>query len=56
MLEENLIYHEHDDDFDTDEDIVQDHIDMCLDELKTRINEFLDGEPLKLIRNIRNEF
>eukprot|EP00347_Sterkiella_histriomuscorum_P021534 403333640 len=56
MLEENLIQHEHDDDCDTDEDIVEDHIGMCLEELKTRIDEFLNGSPLKLIRNIRGEF
>lgn len=56
MIEENLIIHKHDDDCDTDEEIVSDHIDMCRDELVQRINEFLDGEPLKLIRNIRNEF
>ena len=29
---------------------------MCLDELKLRVNEFLKGEPLKMIRNTRNEF
>jgi len=29
MLEKNLIYHEHDDDCDTDEDIVDYHIEMC---------------------------
>jgi len=56
MFEENLIHHSHDDDLDTDEEIVQNHIDMCKDELRTRINEFLNGEPLKMIRNIRGEF
>ncbi|CDW73222.1 UNKNOWN [Stylonychia lemnae] len=56
MLEENLIHHSHDDDLDTDEEIVTNHIEMCLDELRTRINEFLQGEPLKMIRNIRGEF
>lgn len=29
---------------------------MCLDELKETINTFINGEPLKLIRNIRGEF
>jgi hypothetical protein len=52
----NLIEHKHDDDCDTDEEIVDDHVDLCLDELKLRINEFLNGNPLELIRNIREEF
>lgn len=56
MLEENLISHAHDDDQDTDEELVQDHVSMCLDELKDTIHNFLNGEPLKLIRNIRGEF
>lgn len=56
MLEDNLIHHQNDDDCDTDEEIVDDHIDMCLQEIRTRIYEFLDGDALKLIRNIRGEF
>jgi hypothetical protein len=56
MLEKNLIYHEHDDDVDTDEEIVDMHVEMCLDELKQTIDDFLNGEPLKLVRNIRGEF
>lgn len=56
MIEKNLIEHKHDDDCDTDEEIVDDHIDLCLGQLKDSINEFLKGEPLKLIRNIRGQF
>ncbi len=29
MLEKNLIEHKNDDDLDTDEDIVNEHIDLC---------------------------
>lgn len=29
---------------------------MCLDELKTRVEEFINGDALKLCRNVRNEF
>lgn len=56
MIKSNLIEHKADDDCETDEEIVQEHIELCLDELKQRINEFLEGEPLKMIRNIREEF
>lgn len=56
MLEENLIYHDQDDDCETDEEIVENHVDMCLNELRERIDEFLNGNPLRLVRNIRNEF
>ena len=56
MLEQNLIEHKQDDDVDSEAEIVEKHIEMCKDELKTRIQEFLDGDALKLCRNIRNEF
>ena len=56
MLEKNLIEHKNDDDLDTDEEIVNDHIDLCINQLTDAINDFLTGEPLKLIRNIRGHF
>lgn len=56
MFEEKLIEHKHDDDYNTEEEIVDDHVEMCLEELALRINEFLKGDPLKLCRNTRNEF
>jgi hypothetical protein len=36
--------------------MVNDHIKLCFLELKTRVNEFLDGDVLKLIRNAREEY
>ena len=56
MLEKNLIEHKNDDDLDTDEEIVDEHIDLCHKQLKDAIDEFLSGEPLKLVRNIRGHF
>lgn len=56
LIEDNLIDHKHDDDCDTDEEIVNDHIDLCMQQLKTSIEEFLKGEPLRLIRNLREHY
>lgn len=55
-LRSNLIDHKQDDDYDTDEEVVIDHIDMCLEELKETIETFILGDPLKLCRNARGEF
>ena len=51
-----MIYHEYDDDCDSDEDLVDTHIKECKKELNRAINEFLKGDAMKLIRNVRNEF
>jgi hypothetical protein len=52
-----LIEHKQDDDFDTDIEVVDDHVDMCFNELKETIEKFVIAEdPLKLCRNARNEF
>jgi hypothetical protein len=56
MLTSNLIEHKRDDDYDTDIDVVDDHVDMCLKELKETIENFILGDPLKLCRNARGEF
>ena len=56
MLRNNLIVHKQDDDYDTDQDVVDDHVDMCLSELKETIENFVNGDPLKLCRNARGEF
>ena len=56
MLTTNLIEHKRDDDYDTDIDVVDDHVDMCLKELKETIENFILGDPLKLCRNARGEF
>jgi len=56
MLRKNLIVHKQDDDYDTDLDVVDDHVDMCLEELRETIENFVNGDPLKLCRNARGEF
>ena len=56
MLNDKLIEHKQDDDYDTDIDVVDNHVEMCLDELKNTIEEFINGDPLKLCRNARGEF
>lgn len=55
-VEKSLIHHDIDNDCDTDEEMVQDHIKSCMDELKERIKELLQGDVLKLIRNVRGEY
>lgn len=55
-LNKNLIEHKKDDDYDTDLDVVDDHVDMCLEELRETIENFVNGDPLKLCRNARGEF
>ena len=56
LLKKNLIEHKQDDDYDTDLDVVDDHVDMCLEELRETIDNFVNGDPLKLCRNARGEF
>ena len=56
LLDKNLIEHKQDDDYDTDIDVVDDHVDMCLAELRETIETFINGDPLKLCRNARGEF
>jgi hypothetical protein len=40
----------------TDEEEVERHVDDCMDELKRAVEEFIKGDALSLIRNVRNEF
>lgn len=57
LLSENLIEHKQDDDYDTDIDVVDDHVEMCLNDLREAIEEFVSApDPLKLCRNLRGEF
>lgn len=56
LLTTKLIEHKQDDDYDTDIDVVDDHVEMCLQELKETIETFVLGDPLKLCRNARGEF
>lgn len=56
MLNKNLIEHKQDDDYDTDIDVVDDHVELCLAELRETIETFIKGDPLKLCRNLRGEF
>lgn len=56
MLTSKLIVHKQDDDYDTDIDVVDDHVEMCLQELKETIETFIQGDPLLLCRNARGEF
>ena len=57
MLGQNLIEHKQDDDYDTEDEVVEDHILMCLEELEYTIEAFVNGDnPLKLCRNARGEF
>jgi hypothetical protein len=35
---------------------VDDHVDLCLAELRETIETFIKGDPLKLCRNLRGEF
>jgi hypothetical protein len=56
MLGNKLIEHKQDDDYDTDQSVVDDHVEMCLQELRETIDNFVNGDPLKLCRNARNEF
>lgn len=51
-----MIYHEVDNDCDTDEEMVEKHIKTCLQELQLRINEVVKGDLLSLVRNVREEF
>ena len=55
-VEKSLIHHDIDNDCDTDEEMVRDHIKCCKDELKERVNEIIKGDVLKLIRNVRGEY
>ena len=57
LLSKNLIEHKQDDDYDTDIDVVDDHVEMCLNDLRSAIEEFVAAEdPLKLCRNLRGEY
>lgn len=56
LLTTKLIEHKQDDDYDTDIDVVDDHVEMCLEELRETIENFVNGDPLKLCRNARGEF
>jgi len=56
LLDKNLIEHKQDDDYDTDIDVVDDHVDLCLAELRDTIYTFIKGDALKLCRNLRGEF
>lgn len=56
LLSRKLIEHKQDDDYDTDIDVVDDHVEMCLKELEETIENFVNGDPLKLCRNARGEF
>ena len=53
---DKLIDRQIDDDYETDEELVEHHKQMCLKELKVRIGQFINGDALDLCRNIRNEF
>ena len=57
LLSKNLIEHKQDDDYDTDIDVVDDHVEMCLNDLRAAIEQFVSGEdPLKICRNLRGEY
>lgn len=57
LLSKNLIEHKQDDDYDTDLDVVDDHVEMCLNDLREAIEAFVSAEdPLKLCRNLRGEY
>ncbi len=57
LLSKNLIEHKQDDDYDTDIDIVDDHVEMCLNDLREAIENFVSApDPLNLCRNLRGEF
>jgi hypothetical protein len=43
LLSKNLIEHKQDDDYDTDIDVVDDHVEMCLNDLRAAIEEFVSG-------------
>jgi hypothetical protein len=45
-----------DDDVQTEEDVVRESKASCLKDLKEAIKKFTEEDPLKTIRNIRNEF
>lgn len=51
-----MIHHDIDNDCDTDEEMVAEHVKSCLAELKEKINEVINGDVLKLIRNVREEY
>ena len=52
-----MIEHKQDDDYDTDIDVVDDHVEMCLNDLREAIETFVQAEdPLKLCRNLRGEY
>lgn len=36
--------------------MVDDHVNLCLAELRETIETFIKGDPLKLCRNLRGEF
>ena len=56
-LNKNLIAHDKDDDYDTPIETVDDHVEMCLAELKEDIERYVaTDDPLKLCRNARGEF
>ena len=48
--------HDQDNDAETDEELIDIHIKECKKELTRAVNEFLNGDALKLIRNVREEF
>ena len=57
LLSKNLIEHKQDDDYDTDIDVVDDHVEMCLNDLRAAIEVFVSSDdPLKLCRNLRGEY
>ena len=57
MLTENLIEHKQDDDQDTDIEVVDDHVELCLNDLRKAIDAFVSAEdPLKECRNLRGEY
>ena len=51
-----LVDHEIDDDQDTESVQVEDHINEGISEFNARVKEYSKGDPLKLVRNLREEY
>jgi hypothetical protein len=55
LILEKLISHGADNDAFTDEETREFHIKDCKKDLKKAIKQFLDEDPLELIRNIKDD-
>ena len=53
IIEKNHIPRDQDEDIDTDEEVLKLNKKQCFEDLKSGINDFLNGNPYYLIRNLR---